>query len=203
MPELSKEQFYILIGVILMLLIGAIYGVIGGKKIITCLPVGTAQTSPVISTTQSVVNISRNKAKIYIHVSGAVKLQGVFQLKSGDRMIDLLKMAEITQDADLDSINLAELLSDGQKIFVPCRKYANISDNSGVPQGKNQQNKVNINIADEKELDSLPGIGLTTAKRIVEHRQKIRSFSNIEQIKDVQGITKKKFESLKPLIAVN
>lgn len=62
---------------------------------------------------------------------------------------------------------------------------------------------MNINTADEKALDSLPGIGAVTAKRIVDHRSENGRFSNIEELKEVPGISEKKFEKLKKYISVN
>jgi competence protein ComEA len=196
MPELTKEQLYIMLGIIAVLLIGAVYGLYQKKTIIT-------QSSPQPSIIENKPEIVRSTAKIYIHISGAVINEGIFQLSPGDRVVDALKMAKLSQNADIDSLNLAESLKDGQKIVVPkIQMINNFSPNSPKDQPKTGE-KVNINTADEKELDSLPGIGAIMAKRIVEYRTEKGRFASIEELKEVQGISEKKFEKLKKYISVN
>jgi competence protein ComEA len=102
-------------------------------------------------------------------------------------------------------VNLAELLSDGERVLIP-RKHFQIAGSTAV--GSSQipsifgSKMVNINSADEKALDGLPGVGPTTAKRIVEYREKAGRFSSIDELKEVQGISDKKFEKLKDSISV-
>jgi competence protein ComEA len=140
-----------------------------------------------------------------VHVSGAVNREGLYKLNKGDRLVDLLRLSGVDARADLDGINLAELLSDGQKVIIP-KKASNIASGDQAPE-KNLSQKgikiVNINSADEKGFDSLPGIGPVMAKKIVDHRSENGRFSNIEELKEVPGISVKKLEKLKKYISVN
>jgi competence protein ComEA len=203
MPELTKEQLYIILGAIAVVLIGCVVGVFNAYSV-------SKQSSPETSPTQIIAD---NKPKIkstacFVHISGAVIREGVYKLNAGDRIIDLLKLAGAASNADLDSINLAEPLSDGEKVDIP-RNSGN-SDLNGKtrsfsisPDKSGKTDKiVNINTADEKELDSLPGIGPVMAKKIADYRSEKGTFYNIEELKGVPGISEKKFDKLKNLISV-
>ena len=107
--------------------------------------------------------------EIVIHITGAVKKEGIVYLREGDRVIDAIKKAGgETKEADLGQVNLAYVLSDGQKIYIP-RKNEKIdeyiiSDSNNSYKVNNQselktKEKININSASEDELDTLPGIG--------------------------------------------
>jgi competence protein ComEA len=141
---------------------------------------------------------------ITVHIAGAVKNPGVYELKKGCRVIEGVKEAGgATEKADLDAINLARLLSDGEMIRVPekvkgGRRISSGSLGSGLIPGK-----VNLNLAGKSQLESLPGIGPKLAQQIINYRKKNGLFRNIEELKKVPGIGKKKFESLKDLISLN
>lgn len=146
---------------------------------------------------------------VIIHISGAVKNPGVYQLKSTDRVVDAVKIAGgITERANPDAINLAALLKDGQKIIIPYK----ISNQVTVESDKNIEevyssssspsDQININTADDNTLQSLPGIGPVLSKKIIDYRNQNGLFEVIEDIKDVSGIGEKKFEGIKDLICV-
>jgi competence protein ComEA len=146
---------------------------------------------------------------VIIHISGAVKNPGVYQLKSTDRVVDAVKIAGgITERANPDAINLAALLKDGQKVIIPYK----ISNQVTVESDKNIEevysfssspsDQININTADDNTLQSLPGIGPVLSKRIIDYRNQNGLFEVIEDIKDVSGIGEKKFEGIKDLICV-
>ena len=154
--------------------------------------------------------------EIVIHITGAVKKEGIVYLREGDRVIDAIKKAGgENKNADLSQVNLAYILSDGQKIYIPT-KNENIQDfivEGGIGlssiQANNTQNtsteensKININKADEKELDNLPGIGPTIAQRIVDYRIENGKFKDKEDIKNVSGIGDSKYEEIKDNITV-
>ncbi len=156
-----------------------------------------------------------------VHVAGAVKNPGVYNVPSSSRVIDAIEKAGgATENADLDQINLADYISDGQKIEVPSFKQDNtlsnyklITDkleqldaNNGDSANKKSSVKselVNINTADSSELQSLPGIGATIAKNIVEYRKENGNFETIEDLKNVSRIGDKTFDKLKDLITVD
>jgi competence protein ComEA len=200
MPDLTKEQLYIILGIISIVLAGCIIGVYNQN-------LASKPSSPESSPDPVLVE---NKRKIeperyFVHVGGAVNREGLYKLNKGDRIADLIKLSGLTSNADLDSINLAEVLADGQKVIIP-KKSANIvsNDQASSPNLSLKGAKtVNINSSDEKGLDSLPGIGPVMAKKIVDHRSEKGRFSNIEELKEVPGISEKKFENLKKYISVN
>jgi len=165
-------------------------------------------------------NISEDNPKIQIeipsvivHITGAVKNPGVYQLSSTDRIIDAVKIAGgETEEANLDLINLAALLKDGQKIIVPYQIYnetgeednRNIYNNieKGYSSSDSTSRKININIADTIILQTLPGIGPVLSERIIEYRNKNGLFGVIDDVKNVSGIAEKKYEGIKDLICV-
>ena len=149
--------------------------------------------------------------KIYVHVVGEVKNPGVYEMSLGDRVFHAIEKAGgATEDADLDSINLAEKLKDGEKIIVYNKEMLNsnvdvsekaISENQKM-YFKSQSNLININTASREELETLPGIGEVLAQRIIDYRRTNGYFKSIEEIKEVSGIGEKKFEAIKDLITV-
>lgn len=143
------------------------------------------------------------KTYVYVHVAGGVKLPGVYRLESNKRVIDAIKTAGGMQaDAYPDALNLASKLKDGDKIYLPGKddtKDHQPADNSpnmetGAPQ---EQEKVDLNQATAEHLDTLPGIGPTLAKRIVEYRQTKGSFKKVTDLQNVEGIGDKKFSLIK------
>ena len=152
---------------------------------------------------------------VIIHIAGAVKNPGVYQLKSTDRIVDAVKIAGgATEEANLDLINLAALLKDGQKIIVPYKTYSetgegiskNIYDNVESEYYSSSlvstSAKININNANANMLQTLPGIGPVLSERIIEYRNQNGLFGVIDDIKDVSGIAEKKYEGIKDLICV-
>lgn len=200
MPELTKEQLYIILGIIVVVLLGCVVGIYNQNL--------AGKPSSPESPPKAVLPESQGKPEptgCYVHISGAVIREGVYRMNRGDRMIDLIKLSGATSNADLDSINLAEVLTDGQKVFIPQKTLRIAADNvMPTAKGSNNMSKiVNINTADEKSMDSLPGIGPVMAKRIVDYRNENGRFTNIEELKEVPGISEKKFGNLKKYITVN
>ncbi len=200
MPDLTKEQIYIILGIIAVVLIGCVVGVFNSN-------LASKQSSPETSPpTVLLDNKTKTEcASCFVHISGAVAREGVYKLNKGDRIVDLLKLSGVASNADLDSVNLAELLSDGEKVFIP-QKASNENLIEQMPLSDKLSSKankiVNINTADEKELDSLPGIGPVMAKKIVDYRSEKGKFFDIEDLKGIPGISEKKFDKLKSLISV-
>jgi len=155
---------------------------------------------------------------IIVHVTGAVKNWGVIELEAGARIIDAVnKAGGFTEDADSAKVNLAYVLSDGVKIYIPnkseeasavtIKEYITEESGDNVIVEEEQMKDsidslVNINKATQTELESLPGIGPSTAMKIISYRQEQGFFNNIEDIKNVSGIGESKFESIKDLICV-
>lgn len=152
---------------------------------------------------------------VVVDVSGAVVTPSVVTLPAGSRVADALTAAGgPTADADLGAINRAAKLTDGQKIIVP--KEGEELPSTGMTGGTSGagtgstgslatdtvSSPVNINTAGVDELDTLPGVGPSTAQAIVKDREEQGPFTSIEDIMRVSGIGEKKFENLKDLICV-
>ncbi len=149
------------------------------------------------------------EVKIIIHVAGEVNNPGIISLKQGSRIIDAIESAGgLTEDADISNVNLAYELEDAQKIYIPSiydlEEIAVIQENSEniLSSGVKKNSKVNINKANEGELQNLTGIGLSIAKRIVQYRNENGNFKNLEDIKNVSGIGDSKYENIKDEICI-
>ncbi|NPV27181.1 MAG: hypothetical protein HPY81_06990 [Firmicutes bacterium] len=143
-------------------------------------------------------------ARVTVHVVGAVEKPGVYQLPAGTRVFEAIEQARALPEANLEAINLAEPLNDGQKVTVP-RKGESLPGTTADVQVSSTRpgSKVNLNTATAAELDArLPGVGPTLAQRIVDYRNQHGKFRSIEDLKNVSGIGEKRFQELKDLITV-
>jgi len=159
---------------------------------------------------------TKQLGNIVVHVIGEVKKPGVIKLKEGSRIIDAInKCGGQTEEADLSKINLAYVLDDGSQIYIP-RVKEDIQNTTimkteagnnvivnNVTQGDNEKNiKVNLNTATLEKLMTLPGVGESTAQKILEYRNKNKKFKSIDELKNVSGIGEAKLNTLKEYIYV-
>jgi competence protein ComEA len=131
-------------------------------------------------------------ATIYVHVAGAVRRPGLMQVQAGSRVAAAVEQAGgPSRRADLSGVNLAARLEDGQQIVVPVRGAAgpSTSEAAGGP-------KPSLATATEEQLDEIDGIGPTLAERIIEYRTEHGGFSSLGELRDVEGIGEKRFETL-------
>lgn len=151
--------------------------------------------------------------EIILHIVGAVKNPGIVKIREGSRIVDVIEAAGgIREEADTSKINLAYVVEDGQKIFIPSitdeiteeTEYvtSESGDNIIIDNNEGENVMVNINKATQTELETLPGIGPAMALRIIEHRDENGNFENIEDIKNVKGIGDAKYENIKNNICV-
>ena len=139
---------------------------------------------------------------IYVHICGAVINPGVYQVPVGTRVYQALELAGgSSDDAYLSGINLADKLADGQKVYIPS-EGENAEGILSTDSGDVQSVMININTASEAELMTLPGIGQSRAKDIINHRVKNGLFESINDIMKVSGIKEAAFEKIKDLIKV-
>ncbi len=132
---------------------------------------------------------------IVVHISGGVKRPGVYKLPRGSRIYEAIDMAGgPVKVADLDALNLAEILNDGEKILVPIR-----NDNISTIIGS-MDDRLDINVMDEEELKKLPGIGNKLAKRIIKYKNVHGPFKTLDELKNVSGIGDKKLKEIKEYI---
>ena len=155
-------------------------------------------------------NIIEEKIEqIIVHITGQVVNQGIVKLQSGARIVDAIEAAGgVTQEADLSKINLAYVLEDGIKVYVPSindEQEEYITENSGENTSTNNTEKklmININTATMQDLQKLPGIGESIANRILNYRKENGKFNSIEDIKKVSGIGDSKFSNIKQYICI-
>ena len=147
---------------------------------------------------------------IQVHVAGAVVRPGLYDLPEGSRVMDAVEAAGgLVAEADKNGLNLAARVEDAQRVDIPyVSGYAPEEDRSftvitdGTPSSSAGGELVNINTASLEELDALPGIGKTTAQKIIAYREENGPFERIEDIVNVSGIGTATFEDIKDLITV-
>ena len=138
-----------------------------------------------------------------VHIVGAVRNPGVYELKSDVRVEQAVQAAGgFTQDADRESVNLASRIADGQQIRIPKKGEASsIAVPTGAAKvGKIASGTVSLNSATVQELESLPGVGPATAQKIVDFRASHGAFASIDQLREVGGIGEKKLARLSPYL---
>lgn len=156
-----------------------------------------------LSTNDTKNNIeSEEHLFILVHVSGCVKKDGVVKLKENSRINDAIAAAGgLNAEADLTNINLAYILEDGEKIYIP--KKGEIVENNTVSSNSSSlsssSKKININKATQAELETIPGIGPSTALRIINYREEHGKFSYIEDIKNVSRNRRRKIRKYERL----
>lgn len=146
--------------------------------------------------------IDEKKEKmIVIHMAGAVVRPGVYHLPEGSRIYELLEKAGgALEDGNLERINLAQPLVDGQQVFLPRKGEESYEQVSLTGVGTAVQ--ININTASREQLESLPGIGAVKAQNIINYRLQNGPFQNIDNLLEVSGIGDKTLEGIKDLITV-
>lgn len=142
---------------------------------------------------------------IVVHVSGAVEKPGVYEMQEGDRIYQAIEKATPKAEADINLLNLASRLSDGQKIVVPKKGETPASGSVGqeaLPQGESNTDKISLNQATKEELKQLPSIGDKRADDIIAYRESHGGFKKIEDLKEVGGIGDKTYEKLKDKVSL-
>lgn len=148
------------------------------------------------------------EAAVFVHVAGAVKASGVYRLKEGQRLYEAVALAGPDEDADLDALNLASVLRDSQKVYVPRKgessPWLTAADTglSGVAGAGAIVFPLDINTATARELEELPGIGPVLASAIVARRTEFGPFDRPEDIQDVPGIGEKTYARIAHLVTV-
>lgn len=149
-----------------------------------------------------------SRKTVVVHVAGLVAAPGVYELPGDSRVKDAIAAAGGPKDGgDVDALNLAAPLTDGQKITVgkpghgtapPEGAYAGTSGSGQPVAGQ----KIDLNTATAAELDTLPSIGPVLAERILSFRQKKGGFTSVSELRDIEGIGPKKYEGIKDLVTV-
>ena len=138
---------------------------------------------------------------VSIHVAGEVRRPGVHELQAGSRVIDAISAAEgPTERAELDALNLAAFVADGERIYVPAEDEIVAGSMIDIVQGVGTL--VNLNRASTIELETLPGIGPATAAEIVNDRSVNGPFSSVDDLVRVSGVGPATVEKLRDVVSV-
>lgn len=188
-----KPWQHILLGFLIGMTISAILFIISGQ------PKGNSITLSPAPTT----------SPIFIDISGAVNNPGAYSLLPGSRVKNAVSSAGgLTNMADRNSVNLAAILEDGQKVYIPSIGETRLSKIPLEPSKKEGQSNINngglinINSASLDELMLLPGIGETRAKQIIEYRDRNGAFTALDEIMKISGIGVDTFEEIKQYITL-
>lgn len=147
-------------------------------------------------------------AAVIVYVAGAVVSPGVYQLAANARIQQAVGAAGgATADADLDALNLAAFVRDGDRVYVPHRGIpvptvvsSAGSSGAGSASAPSAAGPVDLNRATVAELDALPGVGPATAAAIVAHREQSGPYSSVDDLLKVPGIGPAKVEALRQLV---
>lgn len=147
---------------------------------------------------------------IYVYICGEVQNPGVYQVDEGARMYQVVDLAGgILETGAQNYLNLAETVTDGQKVVVPTKEEAKqleetpqIEANKETKQEEASSQYININTADEATLTTLPGIGASKAKSIISYRDSKGGFQSIEELMKIEGIKEGVYNKVKDMITV-
>jgi competence protein ComEA len=197
-PELTLSRRQLLAGaaVALVLLI------LAGRLLLRPGASASVRVTPV-APTSTVASAPASAGKpVVVDVVGAVRSPGLYRLTEGARVADALARAGgTTPKAQLELVNLAAPISDGEQIVVPRRgapapAAAGTGSANGVPSGP-----VHLNTATLEQLDALPGVGPVTAQKILDYRQEHGAFGSVDELDAIPGIGQARLEQLRDLVA--
>jgi competence protein ComEA len=141
---------------------------------------------------------------VVVHVAGAVIAPGVRRLPHGSRVVDAVDASGgLAADAEVSAVNLAALLVDGVQVYVP--RIGEAPPAGGAPAGGARaagDGMVDLNNADVAALETLPGVGPSTAAAIVDHRERHGPFASVDALLDVRGIGEAKLAAIRDLVRV-
>jgi competence protein ComEA len=144
------------------------------------------------------------RARLVVHVVGAVRRPGLYRLADGARIADAVRRAGgATRRADLSLVNLAAPLADGSQVVVPKRAAPTAAPgtNEGGEDAAAPAGPIHLNTATVEQLDELPGVGPVTAQKIVDYREQHGAFSSVDDLDAIPGIGPARLEQLRELVA--
>jgi competence protein ComEA len=216
MPDLSRSELaaYAACIVLVVLLGWRVLRSDGGASTAPVQRQGPATTTGGSDAPSVSVAPARDGSAV-VHVVGAVRRPGVYRLRLGQRVEDAIRRAGGASAAtDLQAINLAAKVADGQQVVVPRRAAAGASGAAaggggpagavagGGAAGAAPSAPINLNSATAEQLDTLDGVGPATVQKILEYRTQHGGFSSVDDLAQVSGIGPKKLEALKAQVTV-
>lgn len=204
MSELSEKQRYRCV-LILVLCILFISGC-GREDSFSLILSDESTYTEIGELPQNLEEDTEEKKRIYVYVCGAVQNPGVYELEEGSRIFQAVDVAGgLSEDAILQSVNMARIAEDEQRIYIPSKKDMVLEENSDFFMEEQEafpDGKTDINSADLQQLMELTGIGETRAKAILEYREEHGKFSSTDEIMRVQGIKEGTYAKIKDEIVV-
>src|SRR5437763_245835 len=191
MREIALDRRQVLLGGVLVVLLL----VLGGRFLLH-------SKTPVVPPPVRVAGPARTAAAatIYVNVVGAVRRPGLYRLRDGSRVATAVARAGgVTPRAQLELVNLAARVSDGEQIVVPRRGAGGVVALSGA--GAAASGPVHLNSATLEQLDALPGVGPVTAQKILDYRQQHGGFGSVDELDAVSGIGPARLADLRGLVA--
>ncbi len=168
----------------------------------------TAGSVPTTRAAESPTASSRPTGMLVVHVAGDVARPGVVRVAAGARVVDAIEAAGGgLPDADLDRLNLAAKVTDGQRVAVakigaPAPVEAGAATGGVVPAGGASTGPINLNTATAAQLEELPGIGPSLAAAIIAEREKRGGFTAVTELQDVRGIGELRYADIKDLVSI-
>ena len=181
------------------------YGLIGAVVILMIVSVFLNSNGETVEDSSYTVPIKQEEVEnyIYVDIKGSVVQPGVYKLKEGSRLFQVIETAGgFLDEANTKSVNLSVLLADQMLIYIPSINDIENEDASDSVTIEIDDGLININTANQSELETLPGIGPATAISIIEYRTLNGNFREIEEIMNVSGIGESTFETIRYLIKV-
>lgn len=164
----------------------------------------TEKDQPCEEAENSTEEIEQSQATIFVHVCGAVKRPGVYELETDARVCDAIKAAKGLKKKAADTdVNQAQKVSDGEQVYIPYRSNNTAEESAeGTSTGNDASGKINLNSATQEELTTLPGIGDAKAASILAYREEHGAFASIEEIKNISGIKDGVYTKIEAYITV-
>jgi competence protein ComEA len=188
MPQISRARALVYVAVLLVALL------LAGRLAFRKGQPAAAQVAPAALRAEPAP-----VRRLLVHVVGAVRTPGLYRLDDGSRIDDAIRAAGGPKPkADLDAINLAAPVADGQQVIVPVRGRGTAS--AGPASSGAAAGPVHLNTATLEELDTLPGIGPVTAQKILDYRDEHGAFSSVDELDAVPGIGPARLAELQKLV---
>lgn len=205
----SSDQKKILVAIGIFLILGIaylmyqIYFTPISNQYMESQPKSSMNQQPTLNDT--LTNVKSNK--MLVHIAGAIKNPGVYEITPNARVMDVIQLAGgALKTANLDNINLARIVKDGERMTLTVKSILNMTKSkeknmNGIQeQESTNQFPIDLNTATIETLDSIPGIGKVMAKRIIEYRNKTGEISSIDELKNIKGFSQKKIDQIKDYI---
>ena len=190
-PALSRRQLFGAVAAVVVLLLLVMRHLGGGGS-----------TVPAVTPVQPAASQKPAAPKLFVvDVAGAVRRPGLYRLRSGSRIDDAITSAGgPTAKAQLDTVNLAAPIADGEQIVVPGRGVVSAATASSPAAGSSSSSPLDLNSASLEQLENLPGIGPVTAQKILDYRLQHGAFHSVAELQGVPGIGPAHMAQLKGLV---